>query len=126
MKLFDEEDNAEQILNEIDMIDDEETSRLSENKSNISKQTETAGYRTDSFLSQLDNEKSLSRFLKTELKFQEFNRKKLDFVLRSDNPIIVYQGYPLKDFTKGSFIFELYKPEKKMKKIKTIDISLLL
>lgn len=126
MKLFDEEDNAEEVLNEMDLIDENETSRLSEDKNIIPRQTENTSFTTDSFLSQLDNEKSLTRFLKTELKFQEFNRKKLDFILHSDSPDIKYQGYPLKIFDKNNFIFELLKPKKMMKKIKTLDISLLL
>lgn len=126
MKLFDEEDNAEEVLNEMDLIDENETSRLSEDKTIVPKQTENTSFTTDSFLSQLDDEKSLARFLKTELKFQEFNRKKLDFILHSDSLNIKYQGYPLQIFDKNNFIFELLKPKKKMKKIKTIDISLLL
>ena len=58
----------------------------------------------------------LSKFLDWELVKCEPDRRNLEFTLRGDSS--EYQGKVLKKLDTSTFIFEINRPEKKLKKIK--------
>lgn len=82
---------------------------------------ETGSSEDSSFDYRLSQDTDLQKYLRTECELLEPERKTIKFKLYSDD--VTYKGKPLKEIDPDHFIFAIEWPEKKLKKIDIMDIS---
>lgn len=135
-RLFDEEDMTDDILNEMDDIDiterqkeetDDNDTQHGQQRNERKTATAMAAQTSADDGYSINENTNILKFLRTEVKFTENFRKRLNFALLSEDSKNIYTGYPIQEMkTSNSFIFNILSPEKKLAKIKTDDISICL